>query len=71
MGSYDNGVYQPLFSVIAKNANVEQKEEFIRVIEDTLREIAEKGMVRRRSEQGSIITSSASARRILEIIRGD
>ena len=44
MGSYDNGVYQPLFSVIAKNANVEQKEEFIRVIEDTLREIAEKGM---------------------------
>lgn len=44
MGSYDNGVYQPLFSVIAKNANVEQKEEFIRVIEDTLREIVEKGM---------------------------
>ena len=44
MGSYDNGVYQPLFSVIAKNANVEQKEEFIRVIEDTLRETAEKGM---------------------------
>ena len=44
MGSYDNGVYQPLFSVIAKNANVEQNEEFIRVIEDTLREITEKGM---------------------------
>ena len=44
MGSYDNGVYQPLFSVIAKNANVEQKEEFIRVIEDTLRGIAENGM---------------------------
>ena len=44
MGSYDNGIYQPIFSVISKNANVEQKEEFIRVIEDTLREIAEKGM---------------------------
>lgn len=44
MGSYDNGVYQPLFSVIAKNTNVEQKEEFIRVIEDTLRGIAENGM---------------------------
>ena len=44
MGSYDNGVYQPLFSVIAKNANVEQKEELIRVIEDTLRGIAENGM---------------------------
>ena len=25
MGSYDNGVYQPIFSVIAKNANIEQK----------------------------------------------
>ena len=44
MGSYDNGVYQPLFSVIAKNANVEQKEAFVRVIEDTLRGIAENGM---------------------------
>ena len=23
MGSYDNGVYQPIFSVISKNANME------------------------------------------------
>ena len=30
MGSYDNGIYQPIFSVIAKNANEEQKEEFIK-----------------------------------------
>ena len=44
MGSYDNGVYQPVFSVIAKNSNMEQKEEFIRVIEDTLRGIVENGM---------------------------
>ena len=44
MGSYDNGVYQPVFSVIAKNADLEQKEEFIRVIEDTLRGIVEKGV---------------------------
>ena len=44
MGSYDNGVYQPIFSVIAKNANMEQKEAFIRVIEDTLKNIAENGM---------------------------
>ena len=44
MGSYDNGVYQPIFSVIAKNANMEQKEEFIRVIEDTLKKIAENGI---------------------------
>ena len=44
MGSYDNGIYQPIFSVIAKNANMEQKEDFVRVIEDTLRNIAENGM---------------------------
>ena len=29
MGSYDNGIYQPIFSVIAKNANPAQKEEFV------------------------------------------
>lgn len=44
MGSYDNGVYQPVFSVISKNANMEQKEEFIRVIEDTLTDIVRNGV---------------------------
>ena len=44
LGSYDNGIYQPIFSVISKNADLEQKDEFVRVIEDTLREIADKGM---------------------------
>ena len=44
LGSYDNGVYQPVFSVISKNANMEQKEEFVRVIEDTLRGIVENGI---------------------------
>lgn len=44
MGSYDNGVYQPVFSVIAKNANQEQKEAFVRVIEDTLRDIVKNGV---------------------------
>lgn len=44
MGSYDNGVYQPVFSVIAKNANLEQKEAFVRVIEETLRDIVKNGV---------------------------
>lgn len=44
LGSYDNGIYQPIFSVISKNADLEQKDEFVRVIEDTLRKIADKGM---------------------------
>ena len=43
-GSYDNGVYQPIFSVVTKNANVEQKEEFIKVIEDTLKDIVKNGI---------------------------
>ena len=34
MGSYDNGVYQPIFSVVAKNAEESQKDEFVKVIED-------------------------------------
>ena len=38
---------QPYFSVIAKNANAEQKEDFIRIIEETLQEIAEKGLDRK------------------------
>ena len=37
MGSYDNGVYQPIFSVVAKNAEESQKDEFVKVIEDVLR----------------------------------
>lgn len=52
MGSYDNGVYQPVFSVIAKNAEPEQKEAFIDTIESTLREIVEKGIDTKALEAG-------------------
>ena len=52
MGSYDNGSYQPIFSVIAKNANVEQKGEFIRIIEDVLAGIADRGLDRKALEAG-------------------
>ncbi|MGN0289859.1 MAG: insulinase family protein [Lachnospiraceae bacterium] len=41
---YDSGVKQPYFSVIAKNANGEQKEEFVSLIEQTLKELCEKGL---------------------------
>lgn len=41
---YDTGVKQPYFSVIAKNANAEQKDEFVRIIEGTLQECAGKGL---------------------------
>lgn len=52
MGSYDNGIYQPIFSVVAKNANEQQKEEFIKVIEDTLRDIVTKGIDKKALEAG-------------------
>lgn len=44
MGSYDNGIRQPIFSIISKNANIEQKEDFVRVIEDTLKDIVKNGV---------------------------
>lgn len=52
MGSYDNGIYQPIFFVIAKNANEEQKEEFIQVIEDVLRASVKNGIDTKAIEAG-------------------
>ena len=52
LGSYDNGIYQPVFSVVAKNANFEQKEEFLRVIEDVLKDMVENGIDRKALEAG-------------------
>ena len=52
MGSYDNGIYQPIFSVIAKNANEEQKQEFIDIIEQVLSDIVKDGMDKKALEAG-------------------
>ena len=52
MGSYENGIYQPMFSIVAKNANVEQKQAFINIIEDTLKEIVAKGIDQKSLEAG-------------------
>jgi len=52
LGSYDNGIYQPIFSIVAKNANVEQKESFVTVIEETLREIVKNGIDKKALEAG-------------------
>ena len=43
-GSHDDGILQPVFSIISKNANIHQKDDFIRIIEDTLNGIIEKGI---------------------------
>ena len=52
MGSYDNGIYQPIFSIIAKNANEDQKQEFVDLIERVLSELSEKGIDRKALEAG-------------------
>lgn len=41
---YEDGIRQPFFSVIAKNANQEQKEEFVRTIEEVLANIVKEGL---------------------------
>ena len=52
MGSYDNGICQPVFSVVSKNANVDQKDAFVRKIEEVLSGIVEKGMDPKALEAG-------------------
>ena len=41
---YDNGIKQPVFSIIAKNADASQKEEFVNTIREVLQEQIEKGI---------------------------
>ena len=43
-GSYDSGICQPVFSIIAKNANESDKEKFLQIIEETLSKLVEEGV---------------------------
>ena len=43
-GSFEDGIKQTYFSIVAKGANLRQKEEFVKVIRDTLTKIAEEGI---------------------------
>lgn len=52
LGSYDNGIYQPTFTIMAKNANLEQKEDFVKTIEETLTKIVENGIDKKALEAG-------------------
>ena len=51
-GAFDDGILQPYFTVIAKNANPEQKALFVSTIEGVLRELAEKGIDKKALEAG-------------------
>jgi len=52
MGSYDNGIYQPIFSVISKNANADQKEAFVAKIEDVFTDLVKNGIDKKALEAG-------------------
>lgn len=43
LGGYENGILQPYFSVIAKDADKEQLGEFLAVVKGTLRKLADQG----------------------------
>lgn len=43
-GSYDAGILQPVFSLVAKNANASQADEFENIIENTLKEVVKTGI---------------------------
>lgn len=44
MSSFDNYTLQPRFSIVAKNSNLDRKEEFLEIIQKVLREQAEQGI---------------------------
>lgn len=41
---YENGIYQPYFSFVAKNCKKEDKEKFVTIVEDTLKKIVKEGI---------------------------
>lgn len=45
---YDSGTRQPYFSIVAKGAEESQKEEFLRVIEETLEKLSKGGLDKKR-----------------------
>ena len=52
MSSYDNGILQPTFSIVAKNANLDQKDAFVTLIHQTLENLVNKGLDKKALEAG-------------------
>jgi hypothetical protein len=46
-GGYENGILQPYFTIVAKGAKAEQKQQFLEVIDTTLREQVKEGLNRK------------------------
>ncbi len=52
LGGYESGILQPYFSVVAKNADKEQKGEFLAVVKGTLRKLADQGINKKSLKAG-------------------
>ena len=51
-GSFDDGICQPYFSIVAKNADECDKERFVQIIRDTLSHLVKDGMDKKALEAG-------------------
>ena len=49
---YENGIYQPYFSIVAKGANLSQKEEFENTVEEVLKDLAKNGINKKALKAG-------------------
>lgn len=52
IGSYNDGIYQPFFSVMVKNAKTEDKERFLDIIRETLQKLVGEGLDKKSLEAG-------------------
>ena len=69
--SFDDGINQPSLSIIAKNANVEDKQKFIEVINSSLESIVDKKLKRNRCLRQLIILNLSIKRQTTVVIRRD
>ncbi len=51
-GGYDDGICQPYFTIVAKNANGKDQKRFIQVIRDTLEDLVKNGLDKKSLEAG-------------------
>lgn len=52
ISTYEGGIYQPFFSIMAKSAKAEDKERFLLLIKDTLKELVAEGLDKKALKAG-------------------
>ena len=57
-GSYDDGILQPYFTIVAKGSNPDKKEQFVSVIRQVLGDIVKNGIDQKAVEAGIRVAES-------------